>query len=426
MTPVPAQEVWHAEFAHVAVLVSDVVRSAEWYHDVLGWEPVFEADQGPVLGEANGHGGPGTIAMGRIGATNVELVAMHRPPLGPWRRSERYGLMLISIRVSDVPAARARCAAFGAAICARGGVRPHPRARRHGPRWHRDRDRGSRMTRVGFVGVGRMGAAMLRCVVAAGHPVAVFDVDPEAVIPFTVEHSGQVRAAGSAADAALRRRGDRCRREHRRPGARLLPRPWRRAGRRRSGHRGARALDGVVRDAARRRTRGSDTPRARRRCAGQWRVGGAERRRPDGDVRWDRGGVLPRGPVLDTYGGLVLHLGELGSGLDAKLALNVLRYLLYVASQEVMRFVTRTALDPAQFRALAVRSGAVQLTGDFSVGRGPEDYDRRVNNAETAEKDLRAAVARAGELVTELPTVAFAIDRMHALWGVEPPDDRQV
>ena len=130
--------------------------------------------------------------------------------------------------------------------------------------------------------------------------------------------------------------------------------------------------------------------------------------------------------MLDTYGGLVLHLGELGSGLDTKLALNVLRYLLYVASQEVMRFVTRTALDPAQFRALAVRSGAVQLTGDFSVGRGPEDYDRRVNNAETAEKDLRAAMARAGELVTELPTAAFAIDRMHALWGVEPPDDRQV
>jgi catechol 2,3-dioxygenase-like lactoylglutathione lyase family enzyme len=116
MTPVPAQEVSHAEFAHVAVLVSDVARSAAWYHDVLGWEPVFEADQGPVLGEANGHGGPGSIAMGRIGATNVELVAMHEPPLGPWRRSERYGLMLISIRVSDVPAARARCAAFGAAI----------------------------------------------------------------------------------------------------------------------------------------------------------------------------------------------------------------------------------------------------------------------------------------------------------------------
>ncbi|WP_458096049.1 3-hydroxyisobutyrate dehydrogenase [Roseomonas sp. WA12] len=53
------------------------------------------------------------------------------------------------------------------------------------------------MARIGFVGLGNMGAPMARNLVRAGHEVAVFDLSAEAM--GRVE---EARAAGSAADAA--------------------------------------------------------------------------------------------------------------------------------------------------------------------------------------------------------------------------------
>jgi predicted enzyme related to lactoylglutathione lyase len=103
-------------FGHLAILVSDIDRSAPWYRDVLGWEQQFVQEQGSRLGEANGHGGAGRISMGRIDTTMVELVEMYEAPLAPWRRRDCYGLMLVSVRVADVDAARQRCEALAVPI----------------------------------------------------------------------------------------------------------------------------------------------------------------------------------------------------------------------------------------------------------------------------------------------------------------------
>ena len=55
------------------------------------------------------------------------------------------------------------------------------------------------MTRIGFVGLGNMGAPMARRLVAAGHAVQVFDLDPGA--------AARVPGAGAAASAADAARG---------------------------------------------------------------------------------------------------------------------------------------------------------------------------------------------------------------------------
>ena len=104
------------EFAHVALLVSDVDQSAEWYAKVFGWRELFRADQPSSLGEANGHGGAGRIVMGIIDTTRVEFVEMHDADVGPWRLSDNYGLMLISTRVPDLAPVRANLERHGVPV----------------------------------------------------------------------------------------------------------------------------------------------------------------------------------------------------------------------------------------------------------------------------------------------------------------------
>jgi hypothetical protein len=51
------------------------------------------------------------------------------------------------------------------------------------------------------------------------------------------------------------------------------------------------------------------------------------------------------------------------------------------------------------------------------------DPDRLRNNAATARKDLRAAVARGRELGVQLPTAGKTVETIHSFWGIDPPDD---
>ena len=120
--------------------------------------------------------------------------------------------------------------------------------------------------------------------------------------------------------------------------------------------------------------------------------------------------------VLGTYGSLVLHLGGLGAGLDAKLALNLLRYLCMVAAQEATQLARSTGIGQV-LAELVAHSEANRFVGELPFSRIPEQ--RRQVDAQLSQKDLRAAIARAAEVGLVLPSAEFAVGMMHRLWGVE-------
>jgi 3-hydroxyisobutyrate dehydrogenase len=126
-------------------------------------------------------------------------------------------------------------------------------------------------------------------------------------------------------------------------------------------------------------------------------------------------------PVMETYGGLVLHLGPSGSGLDAKLAINMYRYLCMAAGQEATRLAENAGVGAAMAQLVAHAEcnryvgSATRLHMQKNV-----PFVAREKDAVLAQKDLRAAIARGGELGLELPSAELAVSLMHLLFGAEP------
>src|ERR1700712_5650336 len=56
--------------------------------------------------------------------------------------------------------------------------------------------------RIGFIGVGRMGSAMLQCVLDAGYHATLCDPSEQATAPFLAAFPERVRVAGSPREAA--------------------------------------------------------------------------------------------------------------------------------------------------------------------------------------------------------------------------------
>jgi 3-hydroxyisobutyrate dehydrogenase-like beta-hydroxyacid dehydrogenase len=129
-------------------------------------------------------------------------------------------------------------------------------------------------------------------------------------------------------------------------------------------------------------------------------------------------------PVMSTYGSLLLHLGPRGSGLDGKLAINMLRYLCMAAGQEATRLAESIGVGGVMAQLVA-HTEANRYVGDSARLRGMQDYPlrQRQHDAEVAQKDLRAAIARAAEVGLELPSAELAVRLMHRLWGTEDAED---
>ena len=287
------------------------------------------------------------------------------------------------------------------------------------------------IARVGFVGLGRMGGAMFGCVVEAGFPCAAFDVRSEAARPFA--DRGDVVAAGSPAelasscdvvdvvvntdqqvlDACL---GDEGLLEGARAGTVVLIHSTISLD----------TLRAVATAAAPVGVQVLDAP-----VSGRWG------HRSAGDlcvmVGGDSHAFQRARPVLDAFGGLVLYLGALGSGLDTKLALNLTRYLTMMATREAMDLLAAAGVE-APFVEILEYTGALEIPGHPRNGPPPnpriplDDRDavRLENNAATARKDLRAAVARGAELGVDLVTAAHTIQTIHGFWGSAVPADPAV
>jgi 3-hydroxyisobutyrate dehydrogenase-like beta-hydroxyacid dehydrogenase len=276
--------------------------------------------------------------------------------------------------------------------------------------------------RIGFVGVGRMGSAMLQKVLDAGYRATLCDPSEQATAPFVAALPDRVRVAPTAREAAQEadvvevvvntneQLLDACLAPDgvlagMRPDSILLihstvsHETLRRLASEAS-KRGVHLLDAMVSGAM-----------------GQHSVGNLAVM-----VGGDAEAFARAKPVMETYGSMVLHLGPQGAGLDAKLAINMFRYLCMAASQEATRFAESTGVG-AVMAQLVGHTESNRYTGDLAKLLGAMangQQQRRETDAELCQKDLRAALARAVEVGLQLPSAECAVGLMHRLWGVEP------
>ncbi len=274
------------------------------------------------------------------------------------------------------------------------------------------------LQRVAFIGVGRMGGAMLERVLAAGYPAVLCDFSEQALAPFVERWPEQVRVAATPRQAAAEcdiveivvntdaQLLDACLGADgafagAKPGTSVLVHSTISHG----------TLFALSESAAERSIHVLDAP-----------VSG-----PQGHLSIPNLTVMVGGdpaaferakPLLSTYGSLVLHLGASGAGLDAKLILNLLRYQCMVAAQEAAQLAQSTGIGPVLAKLVA-NSEANRFVGELPHARIPEQ--RRQVDARLAQKDLRAALARAAQVGLQLPSTEHAVGLMHRLWGVQPP-----
>jgi 3-hydroxyisobutyrate dehydrogenase len=278
--------------------------------------------------------------------------------------------------------------------------------------------------RCGFIGLGQIGRAMVRGLATAGTPLFVHDIDPEAcavvaeedlvtqmatpaetalgcsVIGVAVNTADQVERVVHGRDGLL---------DGSRPGTVVLVHSTIDHG----------ALRRVADAAAARGVELLDAP-----ISGRW----GEASIPDLAVMC--GGSAAAFDqaewVMTGYASLRLRLGPLGTGLDTKLALNLLRYLSMLGepddgAREASRLLDAAGVS-APFAQLVKHTGADLR----DLGPRPPVLDAAVDpakrarhNAALARKDLRAAADRGVELGVELSACAAAAERVQTFWGME-------
>ncbi|MHB8438891.1 MAG: NAD(P)-dependent oxidoreductase [Acidimicrobiales bacterium] len=138
-------------------------------------------------------------------------------------------------------------------------------------------------------------------------------------------------------------------------------------------------------------------------------------------------------PVLEAFSSMVVRMGPLGAGLQAKLARNVVQYGAWAAAFEGQRIAEAAGVDLAKLAK--VISSSEQRTGGttalmFRPTTAPfTDTDDAPlvgamrNGASLARKDLAAALELAAELGIEVPLaelVARMCDDIFGLGGSYP------
>ena len=135
-------------------------------------------------------------------------------------------------------------------------------------------------------------------------------------------------------------------------------------------------------------------------------------------------------PVLDAFSSLVVRMGPLGSGLQAKLARNLVQYASWLAAYEAQVLAEAAGIELAKL-AQVIRASDARIGGastlmfrrtaaPFSADDDAGLVDAMRTAATLAHKDLRAALELAGTLGIELPLAAMTESRADALFGIAP------
>lgn len=266
--------------------------------------------------------------------------------------------------------------------------------------------------RVGFLGIGKLGGPVLSAILRAGWPVTAFDPRPEALEPFgegltaagsaaevaaasdlvsvLVNDGAQVRAALTGPDGIL---------DGASPGLVVAVHSTIDHATLREVATAADAEGVIVVDAPISGTMGEfSIPDL---CV---MLGG------------DPGAAEAARPVFESFASLIVHLGPLGAGLDAKIARNAIAYQWWTAVTEGLALTDAAGLDRGSMWEIMRHTG---LTGfhpqsmEFPIdpAADPEALLARADHQTlVAQKDLRAALARADELGVAMPLTEADVD----------------
>ncbi len=134
-------------------------------------------------------------------------------------------------------------------------------------------------------------------------------------------------------------------------------------------------------------------------------------------------------PALERLGTLVAHLGPIGAGTRAKLARNLITFASYAAVGEASRLAEAAGVDLAKLGDVVRHSdkvtggpGAIMLR-DTAEAMSDDDGLRPIfeHTSGLGEKDLRLAVGLGAALGVDTPIAAHALEQLGAALGV--PDE---
>lgn len=227
--------------------------------------------------------------------------------------------------------------------------------------------------RIGFVGLGTMGKPMARNLIAAGHPLAVFDLNPEPVDELGrlgAEPAGTAAAAAAGADVVITMvpsspnvqtavLGPGGVLEGLKPGRTLIemstidPLVTRQVAQA-AAERGVRMIDAPVSGSLPKATNGTLTIM----------VGGPKE-------------VFEAClPILQVMGENIFHVGEVGMGETVKLCNNLIAAINQIAVSEAFSIGVAAGADPKVLHQVVTRS-----SGDCWVARTRPPYPGLVENA---------------------------------------------
>lgn len=280
--------------------------------------------------------------------------------------------------------------------------------------------------RAGIIGLGEIGAGVARAVLRAGMPVTVHDVRPESAAPFSKEAT-VARSPAELAKAsdviAVAVVTDEQVLSVLRPDEGVL-------GGAAAGSVlvvlstiGPDTLDEVVQQAG---ARGVDVLD----CG----VSGGTAAAAEGSLVSMVGGdaaVLGRvQPFLECFSSHVIHMGPSGTGLQAKLARNLVQYASWLAAYEAQVLAEAAGIELGKL-AQAIRESDKKIGGastlmfrrtaaPFGADDDPGLVDAMRRAAGLAHKDLGAALALGARLGLSLPLAEMADARADAVFGLAP------
>ncbi len=133
--------------------------------------------------------------------------------------------------------------------------------------------------------------------------------------------------------------------------------------------------------------------------------------------------------VFDCYSAIVSRMGELGSGMRAKVARQVILFLQAAALHEGMRLAEAAGVDLGELGKMVEQANKLNRVQEMLWMRGTAgmadpntDFGKKMvaagkYTAEIAEKDLGAALGLAKDLEIDLPLTDVAVTRMQEVFG---------